>query len=46
MAFYKCSSVKKVTYHGTRSAWNSIEIGSGNDVLDSATIYFAGDGSK
>ncbi len=46
MAFYKCSSVKKVTYHGTRSAWNSIEIGAGNDVLDTATIYFAGDGSK
>ena len=46
MAFYKCSSVKKVTYHGTRYAWNSIEIGSGNDVLDSATIYFAGEGSK
>ena len=46
MAFYKCTSVKKVTYHGTKSAWNSIEIGAGNDVLDTATIYFAGEGSK
>ena len=46
MAFYKCTSVTKVTYHGKSSAWNSIDIGSGNEVLEEATIYFAGDGTK
>ena len=46
MAFYKCTSVNKVTYHGSSSAWKSVEIGAGNDVLEEATIYCAGDGSK
>lgn len=46
MAFYKCTSVKKVTYHGSSSAWKSVEIGAGNEVLEEATIYCAGDGSK
>ena len=46
MAFYKCTYVKKITYHGTSSAWQSIEIGSGNDVLSNATLYCAGDGGK
>lgn len=46
MAFYKCTYVTKVTYHGTSSAWNDIDIGSDNDALEDATVYCAGDGSK
>ena len=46
MAFYKCSYVKKVTYHGTSASWKSVEIGAGNDVIDDAIIYCAGDDGK
>ena len=46
MAFYKCTSIKKVTYHGTSASWRSVEIGAGNDVIEEAVIYCAGDGSK
>lgn len=46
MAFYKCSSIKKVNYHGTSSSWKSVEIGAGNDVIDDAIIYCAGDSGK
>lgn len=46
MAFYKCNSIKKVTYHGTSASWKSVEIGAGNDVIEEAVIYCAGDGSK
>ena len=46
MAFYRCSSIKKVNYHGTSLSWESIEIGAGNEVIDEAFIYCAGDGSK
>ena len=46
MAFYKCTYVKKVTYHGTSASWRSVDIGAGNDVIDEAVIYCAGDGSK
>ena len=46
MAFYKCTSIKKVTYHGTSSSWKYVEIGAGNDVIEEAVVYFAGDGSK
>lgn len=46
MAFYKCTSITKVTYHGTSSGWKSVEIGAGNDVINEATVYCAGDGSK
>lgn len=46
MAFYKCSYVKQVTYHGTRSSWRMIEIGAGNDVIDEAVIYYSGDSDK
>lgn len=46
MAFYKCTSIKKVTYHGTSASWKSVEIGAGNDVIEEAVIYCAGDGSK
>ena len=46
MAFYKCTYVKKVTYHGTSASWKSVEIGAGNDVIDDAIIYCAGDDGK
>jgi hypothetical protein len=46
MAFYRCSSVKKVNYHGTSLSWESVEIGAGNDVIDEAFIYCAGDSGK
>ena len=46
MAFYKCASIKKVNYHGTSLSWQSVEIGAGNEVIDDAFIYFAGDSGK
>ena len=46
MAFYKCSSIKKVNYHGTSASWKSVDIGAGNDVIDDAIIYCAGDSGK
>lgn len=46
MAFYKCSYIKKVTYHGTERSWRAIEIGAGNDVIDEAIIYYSGDYSS
>lgn len=46
MAFYKCTYIKKVTYHGTSASWKAIEIGAGNDVIDEAIIYCAGDDGK
>ena len=46
MAFYKCTSIKKVTYHGTSASWKYVEIGAGNDVIEEAVVYCAGDGSK
>ncbi len=46
MAFYRCSSIKKVNYHGTSASWKSVEIGAGNEVIDEAFIYCAGDSSK
>ena len=46
MAFYRCSSIKKVNYHGTSASWKSVEIGAGNEVIDEAFIYCAGDSGK
>lgn len=46
MAFYRCSSIKKVNYHGTSRSWEYVEIGAGNEVIDEAIIYFAGDSGK
>ncbi len=46
MAFYKCSYVKQVTYHGTKSSWRAVEIGAGNDVIDEAVIYYSGESDK
>ena len=46
MAFYKCSSIKKVNYHGTSASWRMVDIGAGNDVIDDAIVYCAGDDGK
>jgi hypothetical protein len=46
MAFYKCSNIKKVNYHGTSASWKYVEIGAGNDVIEDAIIYCAGDSGK
>ena len=46
MAFYKCTNIKKVNYHGTSSSWRMVDIGAGNDVIDDAIIYCAGDSGK
>lgn len=46
MAFYRCSSIKKVNYHGTSASWSAIEIGAGNDVIEEAILYCAGDSGK
>ncbi len=46
MAFHKCTSIKRVTYHGTSASWKTVDIGAGNDVIEEAVIYCAGDGSK
>lgn len=46
MAFYKCSYIKRVTYHGTSASWRSVEIGAGNDVIEEAIIYCSGDSDK
>lgn len=46
MAFYKCSSIKKVTYHGTEEQWALIEIGAGNDTIEEALLYCAGNAGK
>ena len=46
MAFYKCSSIKKVNYHGTSASWRMVDIGAGNEVIDDAIVYCAGDNGK
>lgn len=46
MAFYRCTSIKKVNYHGTSASWKSVEIGAGNEVIDEAFIYYAGNSGK
>lgn len=46
MAFYRASYVKKVNYHGTKASWSMVEIGAGNDIIDEAILYCAGDNGK
>lgn len=46
MAFYKCTSIKKVTYHGTEAQWQQIEIGAGNDAIEEAILFCAGSAGK
>lgn len=46
MAFYKCSYIKRVTYHGTSASWRAVEIGAGNDIIEEAIVYCSGDTDK
>ena len=39
-AFGDCINLKDVYFAGTQAQWNNISIGSGNDVLTSATIHY------
>jgi hypothetical protein len=39
-AFYYCSSLTEVYYNGSAAEWNSISIGSYNDYLENATLYY------
>ncbi|MCD8041193.1 MAG: leucine-rich repeat protein, partial [Clostridia bacterium] len=39
-AFYGCISLKSVYYNGTEEDWNNINIGSDNECLTNATIYY------
>ena len=39
-AFDGCNFLEKVFYGGTSEQWNSISIGSSNDLLTSASVYF------
>ena len=39
-AFYNCTSLKDVYYTGSQSDWNKISIGSDNQCLRNATIYY------
>lgn len=39
-AFSNCANLKDVYYEGTRSQWNNIYIGNGNEALLSANIHF------
>ncbi|MCC8101131.1 MAG: leucine-rich repeat protein [Clostridiales bacterium] len=39
-AFYKCTSLATVYYQGTKTAWASVTVESGNDPLSSATVYY------
>ena len=40
MAFSGCTSLTDVYYGGTENDWNGISIGSGNEYLTDATIYY------
>ena len=46
MAFYKCSTIKKVTYYGTEAQWALIEIGAGNESIEEALLFCAGNEGK
>ena len=45
-AFELCNKLTDVSYHGTESEWNSINIGSYNDQLTNASITFEQSGSS
>ncbi len=38
--FYNCDSLTDVYYGGTEEQWNTITVGSGNEVLETATIHY------
>ena len=40
MSFYMCDNLSKVYYNGSKEDWNKISIGSYNDQLYHATIFF------
>ena len=42
MAFYQCSTIKLVNYEGGASSFRKIQVGAGNDPLESAIISFSG----
>ena len=39
-AFSECSSLKNVFYGGSKSDWEKVYFGSGNDYLKAATVYY------
>lgn len=39
-AFYGCSNLTTVYFEGSKEQWDAITIESGNDILDSTTIYY------
>ena len=41
-AFYGCTALTDVYYDGTKSQWNKIKIGEGNESLKNAEIHYAG----
>lgn len=42
MAFYNCDSIKAVYYDGGVAAYRKINIGAGNEPIESAIIYYSG----
>lgn len=42
MAFYGCDTIKAVYYEGGVSAYRKINIGAGNDPIESAIVYYSG----
>ena len=42
-AFYNCNSITDIYYTGTLEDWAGVTIASGNDILSSCTIHFAGE---
>ncbi|MBE6992568.1 MAG: leucine-rich repeat domain-containing protein [Ruminococcaceae bacterium] len=45
-AFSDCGSLKKVYFEGTRSCWDSLNMGYGNDALRSAEVIIEGEMQK
>lgn len=41
MAFYGCDTIKAVYYEGGVSAYRKINVGAGNDPVESAIVYYA-----
>lgn len=39
-AFNGCTSLTTIYFGGTKEQWNAITVGTGNDVLSTATIYY------
>lgn len=41
-AFKDCGKLKSVTYEGNKTQWEQMQIASGNDTLENATVTFLG----